>query len=100
MGTVKSRPVPTDDENVSDENVSGEGSSTLTTKPITRSHGPRHEIFPQSLYHTRQPSIRSRHHQPPIPDLNELDSRFAKVLVSFSSFFSFSSFRIFVCEAK
>lgn len=82
MGNVKSRPLPQNDS-LSDENVSGEGSSTLTTKPITRSQGPRHEIFPHSLYHTRQPSIRSRHHQPPMPpDLNELDSRFAKVLVS------------------
>lgn len=80
MGTVKSRPLPQSDS-LSDENVSGEGSSTLTTKPINR-QGPRHEIFPQNLYHTRQPSIRSRHHQPPMPDLDELDSRFAKVLVS------------------
>lgn len=81
MGTVKSRPLPQTDS-LSDENISGAGSSTLTTKPITRSQGPRHEIFPQSLYHTRQPSIRSRHHQPPIPPINELDTRFAKVLVS------------------
>ncbi|KAL5290677.1 FMNL2 family protein [Megaselia abdita] len=81
MGAVKSRPLPQTDS-LSDENVSGEGSSTLTTKPITRSLGrPRHEIFPhQSLY--RGSSIRSRHHQPPMPDLNEIDSRFAKVLAS------------------
>lgn len=77
----KSRPLPQTDS-LSDENVSGGEGSTLTTKPITRNQGPRHEIFPQSLYHTRQPSIRSRHHQPPMPDLNELDSRFARVLVS------------------
>lgn len=51
--------------------------SIMTPSPSVISHWNNK----QSNHHIRQPSVRSRASQP-IPDPNELDKKFAKVLVS------------------
>lgn len=98
MGTVKSRPLAQSDS-LSDDGISSttrhyhnmngnhSAGGINGNCGFLQKHDLRYEISPQSSilstnqYHVRQSSIRSRSQQP-MPDADELDKRFAKVLVS------------------
>lgn len=68
-------------------------STTTTTTATSPTKGGIHWKPQQQNHHVRQASVRSRAAQP-MPDHNELDTRFAKVLVSFISI-SFLSLFVF-----
>lgn len=93
MGSVKSRTLISTDNLIDDSNVvcgassyyqqhqmkgaaSGNGTGLLQKRDL------RYDIGTSSQYHPiRQPSVRNRPQQP-MPTTDELDRRFAKVLVS------------------
>lgn len=111
MGAVKSRPLTTADT-LPDEIETGGGgggggggsssthyggsssgstaaaSSKFNSSGFLQKHDLRYDIGTSSQYHhVRQPSVRSRSQQP-MPTTEELDRRFAKVLVSSNSLLS------------
>lgn len=81
MGIISSREPNTTDQTVQNH-IDDQSSMFGSTSPSKISTWKSQ----QQKHHVRQPSIRSVRRTPtPMPDHNELDKRFAKVLVSLKS---------------